>query len=76
MVRRVLSALLSRVFPGRGRHRSISEDDDTIVWGLPPADGDDDDDEGVSPADMTIFDLPPRRDRPYVQPGDPPEIIP
>lgn len=74
-----LAALLAWLRPSRGRHSAAppaavavpddpaqAEDDDTIVWGVPP----EDDDDGVSPADLTMFDLPPGRARPYIQPGD------
>ena len=65
--RRLLAALLARLFPGRGRHHRIPDPDDTIILPrIPP--GQDQADE------KTRLDL--SRARPYVERRDPPEMLP
>jgi len=57
-----LAALLAWLLPARGRHSGPA----AVV----PDEPGPDEDEGVSPSDMTMFDLPPGRVRPYVWPGE------
>lgn len=58
--RRLLAALLARLFPGRGRHHRTPGADDTVILPRLP---------GVDLADeQTRFDL--SRARPYVRPAD------
>jgi hypothetical protein len=68
-VSRRLVALLTLLWPSRGRHRGTAApaapEEAEEPPPAPPAD-----DEGVSPADMTIFDAPPARVRRYVDPGN------
>lgn len=57
-----LAALLAFLLPTRGRHTGSAAP--AVPEPVP------DEEEGVSPADLTRFDLPPRRVRPYVWPYD------
>ena len=61
-----LAALLARLLPSRGRHTGPA----TPAAAVPDEPAPDAGDEGASPSDMTMFDLPPGRVRPYVLPGD------
>ena len=60
-----LAALLAFLLPSRGRHTGPSSSSAAVADKSAA-----DEDEGVSPSDMTMFDLPPGRVRPYVRPGD------
>jgi hypothetical protein len=55
-----LAALLAFLLPTRGRHHVPDSPAAAVPEPAP------DEDEGVSPADFTRFDLPPGRVRPYV----------
>jgi hypothetical protein len=68
----VLAALAAWLLPRpRGRHRRLPvPDDDTVVFPVCEDEAD------VPPAWLTRLDLPPGRVRPYVDGGDPPEMIP
>jgi hypothetical protein len=57
-----LAALLAFLLPARGRHVTAPVAPDEPAQAA--------EDEGVSPSDMTMFDLPPGRVRPYVLPGE------
>lgn len=56
-----LAALLAFLLPTRGRHCVPASPAAAVRDETAP-----DEDEGVSPADFTRFDLPPGRVRPYV----------
>ncbi|MFY9926521.1 MAG: hypothetical protein WAK82_00815 [Streptosporangiaceae bacterium] len=58
----VLAVLMARLFPSRGRH-SVSGLDEAG-----PRLPDPDTARDFSPSDMTVFDHPPGRVRPYVKP--------
>jgi hypothetical protein len=60
-----LAALLAFLLPSRGRHAGPAAQAAAV-----PDESTPDEDEGVSPADMTMFDLPPGRVRRYVWPGE------
>ena len=64
MVTGRLAALLAFLLPSRGRHSGPAAQAAAV-----PDEPARDEDEGVSPSDMTMFDLPPGRVRPYVWPG-------
>ena len=57
-----LAALVAFLLPARGRHCVAPAAAEEPAQAA--------EDEGVSPADMTRFDMPPGRVRPYVWPGD------
>jgi hypothetical protein len=60
----LLVALLARRLPARGAHACPPDGDDTIIF--PRIE---DDDRDVPASWLTQIDLPPRLDRPYVDPG-------
>ena len=65
--RRALVALLARLFPGRGGHHHTPGPDDTVVFPrIPPGQ----DQDWPSACELTQLDMPPARDRPYVDRGD------
>ena len=61
-----LAALLAWLLPSRGRHTG-PETSSQRETRFPPPDAEDED---VSPADLTMFDLPTGRVPPYVWPDD------